>query len=276
MIRFIFFLIFVSCFTFVAAQSLKGKSVIFYTKNGKGYVHDNISSATKCFDSLSHALGFKLIKSPDATVFTEEQLRKTDLIVFASTNNDVFDTDVQRLSFRHYFEAGGRVLTIHSAIGTERNWTWFKQMLGGTFAWHPHFQPFEVVKLQPQHPTMKHLPAIWTKQDECYFNKELWPGVECILAADLKSLHMDSTETVKFNLNRGTFGDYYPISWVHRFDGGLMYFTSLGHDSKDYQGGIFVDYIVDAMNFLLSTPIKLDYKKAYATGRDEVVKNLKK
>ena len=134
MIRFIFFLFFVFCFAFVAAQSLKGKSVILYTKNGKGYVHDNIPSATKCFDSLSHALGFKLFKSPDATIFTEEQLKKTDLIIFASTNNDVFDTDAQRLSFRHYFEAGGRVLAIHSAIGTERNWTWFKQMLGGTFS----------------------------------------------------------------------------------------------------------------------------------------------
>lgn len=258
----------------VEAQSLKGKSILLFTKNGKGYVHDNIAAANHCFDSLSSRFAFKLIKSQDAAVFTTDQLNKTDLIVFASTNNDVFDSESQKLAFRNYVESGGKVLAIHSAIGTERNWTWFKQMLGGTFAWHPHFQPFDLVKIKPQHPSLNHIPARWTHEDECYFNKELYPGTECLLAVDLKTLHPDSTEMAKYIQYKGNYSDIYPISWIHRFDGGLIYLTTLGHHIKEYQGGIFVDYLVDAMKFLTGDSVKFDAHKAYAKDINEPVKNL--
>ena len=88
----------------IEAQSFKGKSFLLYTKNGKGYVHDNIPAANHCFDSLSKVYGFKLIKSQDASVFSELNMKSIDLIIFASTNNDVFDNDAQRLSFRHYVD----------------------------------------------------------------------------------------------------------------------------------------------------------------------------
>lgn len=260
----------------VHGQPLKGKSIILYTKNGKGYVHDNIPAAMHCFDSLSRKFGFTLIKSQDAATFTEQILNKSDLIVFASTNNDVFDTEDQKLAFRHYVEAGGKVLAIHSAIGTERNWTWFKQMLGGTFSWHPHYQPFDLVKINPLHPSLNHLPARWTHEDECYFNKELFPGTECLLSADLNTLHLDSSEISKYNLNKGNYSDIYPISWIHRFDGGLIYLTTLGHHIKEYQGGRFVDYLVDAIQFLVREPIKFDTRKAYAKNFNEPIKNLLK
>jgi hypothetical protein len=69
------------------------------------------------------------------------------LLLFPSTNNDVFDTDAQRLAFRRYIEAGGGFVGLHSVLGTERNWKWFKHMLGGTFSWHAKFQPFSVRSL---------------------------------------------------------------------------------------------------------------------------------
>jgi hypothetical protein len=41
-----------------SGQSLKHKDILFYTRNGKGYIHNNIPAAANCFDSLSKVYGF--------------------------------------------------------------------------------------------------------------------------------------------------------------------------------------------------------------------------
>src|SRR5687768_8154163 len=128
------------------AQDVNWKKVkvLVYTKNGKGYVHDNIPSAVACIQKLGKENGFKVDTSSNPAVMTEENLKQYTMLVFPSTNNDVFDTDEQRLAFRRYIEAGGGLVGIHSVTGTERNWKWFKNMMGGTFAWHAQFQKFKV------------------------------------------------------------------------------------------------------------------------------------
>src|SRR5690242_17610568 len=127
----------------------KKVTVLVYSKNGKGYVHENIPSAINCIQQMGKQYGFKVDSSSDASVMTETNLKKYTLLVFPSTNNDVFDTDQQRLAFRHYIEAGGGFVGIHSVTGTERNWKWFKMMLGGTFSWHAKFQKFNVKTVDP-------------------------------------------------------------------------------------------------------------------------------
>src|SRR5688572_15687902 len=100
----------------------KKLSVLVYSKNGKGYVHASIPDAVNCIQQLGRQYGFKVDTSSNPAVMTRENLKQYKLLVFASTNNDVFDTDDQRLAFRHYMEAGGGLVGIHSVLGTERNW----------------------------------------------------------------------------------------------------------------------------------------------------------
>ncbi|MDZ4707989.1 MAG: ThuA domain-containing protein [Saprospiraceae bacterium] len=254
------------------AQNLKGLKVLLFTKNGKGYVHDNIPAAKHCFDSLSRKFGFDLIINDDPAVFHRDFLNKIGLIVFASTNNAVFDTDDQRLAFRQFIEAGGLFLGIHSVLGTERNWTWFKQMLGGTFAWHPRFQPYQVVNLRPDHESVKHLPQVWQRQDECYFIKEMYPGPHALMAADINSLAMDPADTARIRLHKGTFGRFYPSVWEHRYDGGLAWITALGHSATDYLEPVFVSHLMKAIIYLKANKKKLDFSKAYATRYDDEIR----
>ncbi len=271
----IFLFLFLICNLVLAAQSLKGKKILLYTKNGAGYVHENIPYALKCFDSLSRMYQFTLISSQDSAYFTDNNLKSIDLIVFASTNNDVFASDAHKLAFRKYIESGGSFFGIHSAIGTERKWTWMKQMMGGSFAWHPKFQPFKLLKLNAGHFTNRHLASEWIKKDECYFNKELYPGYTTTLVVDLQSLKLDSTETIKYTQFRNGFDRYMPISWEQNFDGGRIFMTTLGHDKTDYSEKNFTTYLVDCMNYLLKDYKPKDLSKAYATRFDQVVNFLK-
>lgn len=247
----------------------KKVSVLVYTKNGKGYVHENIPSAVKCIQDLGKQHGFRVDTSSDASVMTEANLKKYTLLVFPSTNNDVFDTDVQRLAFRHYIEAGGGFVGIHSVTGTERNWKWFKMMLGGTFSWHPKFQQFNVRMVDPKHPSVKGLPTTWTKSDEFYFAKELYPGPKVLMAHDITTLDTtDAAQKANIVKNAAGYAELYPSVWAYDFDGGHTWVTTLGHDKKDYSDPVYVKHIFQGIEYVASIVTPLDFKKAYATSRD--------
>ncbi|MHB1177439.1 MAG: ThuA domain-containing protein [Daejeonella sp.] len=251
--------------------NLKKIKVLVYTKNGKGYVHDNIPNAVKCIQKLGQESGFKVDVSADPAVFTQDNLKQYTMLIFPSTNNDVFDTDEQRLSFRRYIEAGGGFVGIHSVTGTERNWTWFKQMIGGTFSWHARNQKFKVKIIDPAHPTMKGLPLVWERGfgDECYFTKELYPGIKVTMAHDLSSL--DSRDQDKIAQFSAPFKDLYPAVWYQKYDGGNIWITTLGHNKEYYQEPVYMKHILQGIKFVAGESKKLDYSKAYATTRDTPV-----
>src|SRR6476620_4510404 len=73
-----------------SAFNWKKVTVLVYSKNGKGYVHDNIPSAVNCIQLMGKQYGFKVDTSSDASVMTETNLKKYTLLIFPSTNNDVF------------------------------------------------------------------------------------------------------------------------------------------------------------------------------------------
>ncbi len=251
----------------------KKVKVLVYTKNGKGYVHENIPYAAGCIQKLGKEHGFKVDTSGNPSVMTEDNLKQYTLLVFPSTNNDVFDTDAQRLAFRHYIEAGGGFVGIHSVTGTERNWKWFKMMLGGTFSWHAKFQKFNVKVIDPAHPSMQGLPKVWEREDECYFAKELYPGTKALLAHDITSLNIsDTTQKNLLIKNAGAYAELYPAAWAYDFDGGHTWCTVLGHDKKDYSDPVYVQHIFQGIRFVASQVKTIDYSKGYADNRDVPVR----
>lgn len=255
------------------AVNWKNVSVLVYTKNGKGYVHANIPDAVNCIQQLGKQYGFKVDTSSDPAVMTPGNLKKYRLLIFPSTNNDVFDTESQRLAFRQYIEAGGGFVGIHSVLGTERNWKWFKMMLGGSFAGHPKFQKLTVKVIDGGHASMQGVPKEWSKEDECYFGKELYPGPKVLMAYDLNSLNTSDTSTASaINKWSGGYADLYPAVWAYDFDGGYSWCTMLGHDKKDYSDPVFVQHILQGIRYVASRVSAIDYRKSYAVRSDDPVR----
>lgn len=250
---------------------LKNSRVLVYTKNGKGYVHDNIASAVACVKELGAANAFTVDVSDDASVFTEANLQKYQMLIFTSTNNDVFDTDEQRVAFRRYIEAGGGFVGVHSVTGTERNWKWFKQMLGETFSWHAKGQMFRLKNIDPTHPSMKEVPATWERHDECYFGKELYPGMKVLMVHELSSLQKDQTDLI--DKNKGSFADYYPAVWYQQFEGGNIWVTTLGHSKESYQDPVYKNHLLQGIRYIATRYKGLDYTKARAISKDDPLKN---
>ncbi|MEP7144681.1 MAG: ThuA domain-containing protein [Ferruginibacter sp.] len=250
---------------------LRNSMVLVYTKNGKGYIHDNIASAVAAIRELGAANKFNVEVSDDPGVFKEVNLKKYTLLIFASTNNDVFDTDDQRLAFRRYIEAGGGFVGIHSITGTERNWKWFKMMIGETFSWHAKFQHFSVRNIDPSHPSMQGVPAIWEREDECYFGKELYPGIKVLMAHDLHTLQTVPADTLlKY---AGSFGDFFPAVWYQHFEGGNIWITTLGHSKESYQDAGYKNHLLQGIKFIASQFKGINYSNAHAVSKDDPVRN---
>lgn len=267
----------IACLLFlsIALQTIAQKkfSVLVYTKNGKGYVHANIPYAVSCMQNLGNRYGFKVDTSSNPSVMTEENLKQYRLLIFPSTNNDVFDTDAQRLAFRHYIEAGGGFVGIHSVLGTERNWKWFKMLMGGSFAWHPKFQMLTLKVIDPTHPSMQGLPKEWLKEDECYFAKELYPGPKVLMACDITKLNTtDTAQAIQIKKNAGGYAELYPSVWSYDFDGGYTWCTMLGHDQKDYSEPVFMQHLLQGIRYVAGRVRTIDYKKAYAVKHDDPVR----
>ena len=243
-------------------NKLTGKHILVFTKNGKGYVHENIPSSIAAFQKLGAELHFTVDTTTNSAWFTDDNLKKYEVVIFSNTNNDVFDTEQQKIAFMRYMQAGGSFMGIHSASGTERNWKWFKLMLGATFLRHPPFQQFTVHVLNHNHPATKNLPAAWETSDECYFFKEFNPENKVLLFSDISTIKEGSDGK---NVTPDVFGNRYPCVWCHEFDGGRAWYSALGHNKDDYSNPTYLAHIIEGLKWLTDKP-KLDYKKAYATS----------
>ena len=276
MIKKLFILIaFITSCVVVSAQKVNWKNVkvLVYTKNGKGYVHDNIPFAAAAIQNFGKQYGFKVDTSSNPAVMTDANLKQYTMLIFPSTNNDIFDTDAQRLAFRRYIQAGGGLVGIHSVTGTERNWTWFKMMLGGTFSWHAIFQKFTVRVINTGHPSMKGTPAVWEKEDECYFAKEMYPGPQTLMVNDFSTIDTSNIKQKELlKKHAGNYAKYYPAAWVYDFDGGYTWCTTLGHDKKDYSDKTYLSHIWGGISYIASRIKKIDFSKSYATHRDDAVR----
>ncbi|MCH5598073.1 ThuA domain-containing protein [Niabella ginsengisoli] len=241
-----------------------------YKKNGKGFIHDNVPYAAQAIIDLGKKHGFKVDTSSNPSMMTENNLKQYRMLIFTSTNNDVFDTDAQRLAFRRYIEAGGGFVGVHSVTGTERNWEWFKMLLGGTFLWHAKGQNFTIKVIDPKHPSMKNVPAVWERHDECYFAKEIYPGTRTIMVNDFSTLDTSQIKTI--NKNAGFLHKYVPSAWFHDFDGGTTWCTTLGHSKESYSDPTYLKLIMGGIEYVANTAKKIDFSKAYAKTFNEPVR----
>lgn len=228
-------------------SSEKQKRVLIYTKNGEGYVHENISASVAAVEQICAAEGILTEVSDQPEVFTEENLERFDGIVFSNTNNKGFDTESQRDAFQEFIRSGGGFVAIHSANASERDWPWYRAMVGGKFLRHPPFQSFDVLVTDPGHISTSHLPGRWTIEDECYYSNYLNPDIHVLLSADLTTVEDER----KAEYPGVTFDQQFPLSWCHQFEGGRQWYTALGHDPLFYQDTLFIRHIRGGLLWVL-------------------------
>jgi type 1 glutamine amidotransferase len=206
--------------------------VLIYTHNGKGYVHENIQASVDAMTLLATRHGFQVDVSADPAVFTSENMRKYAVLVFANTNNEAFETAAEREAFQHFIEAGGGLMGIHSASGSQRDWPYFAHVLGGKFLEHPVQQDLSVSVADAGSKLTAGLPPSFEWNDECYFLSDMSPDIHPLLYVDRSKVKgLDKMKLA----HPDDFPKMLPVAWYQNVDGGREFYLALGHRIDSYK-----------------------------------------
>ncbi|MBN2347575.1 MAG: ThuA domain-containing protein [Bacteroidales bacterium] len=237
------FVIFISCFN----ESVNSKKVLIYTKNGEGYIHENIAASVACLEKICANENIKTDVSDLPDVFTPENLKQYDGIIFSNSNNEGFNTNEQKEAFREFIRSGKGFAAIHSANATERQWPWYWALVGGKFIRHAPYQQFDVVVTDAKHPSTSVLPQRWTIEDECYYSYHLNPDIHILLSADMTTVEDENKDEYPGEV----FGERFPLCWCHEFEGGRQWYTALGHNPQFYEDPTFVAHLRGGILWIL-------------------------
>ncbi len=150
-----FSIVFAALFCFsLNAQSNK---VLVFHKT-EGFYHKSIPTGFQTIEKLGKSNGFQVRETNNSNVFYEPDLKDFELIIFLNTTGDVLN-EIQQGNFEDYINSGGSFFGIHSAADTEHDWNWYGRLLGAYFKDHPEIQTAEIEVIQPNHPTVAHLPG---------------------------------------------------------------------------------------------------------------------
>lgn len=197
--------------------------VLVFTKTA-AFRHKSIPAGINYFINLKKETNWKIDFSEEENDFSIENLSKYNVVVFLNTTGNLFDEN-QKKAFQKYIANGNGFVGIHAASDTEKEWSWFTNMVGATFKNHPKVQNAKVfINHNSKHPAINHLQKDEIFKDEWYnFLKPVARHVNVLASVDETSY-----KGKKMNTNN------HPITWYHHFDGGRIFYTGLGHTNESY------------------------------------------
>ncbi len=211
--------------------------ILVFTKTA-GFRHKSIEKGVATLKELGRENGFEITQTEDSLQFTEDNLKKYQLVLFLSTTQDVLGT-AQQDAFKSYINGGGNFMGIHAAADTEYEWPWYGQLVGAYFKSHPKQQKATIEVVDQGHPSTAHLDSSWKHFDEWYNYKDINPDLQVLMKLDEGSYE------------GGENGDNHPIAWYHEFDGGRAFYTGLGHTDEAYDDPNFRKHLVGGIEYCL-------------------------
>ncbi|SOE19995.1 cytochrome c [Spirosomataceae bacterium TFI 002] len=255
--RKIAFLLFI---TLLCTDAWSQTSKVLVFSKTAGFRHSSIEAGQKYFGELGKAENINITFSEDASLFTDENLKTFNAVVFLNTTGDILNND-QQVSFERYIQAGGGFMGIHAAADCEYEWPWYNGLVGAYFASHPggdvgNVQMGKMNVLDKNHPSTAHLPSSFSRKDEFY---------------DFKSLKKEQLnfliEVDEKSYKQGKMGDFHPMAWNQNYDGGKVFYTNFGHVDETFQEKSMMEHLKQGLMSVMSE--KRDYSLATSVQAPE-------
>lgn len=235
---------------FAGMRSDDKPKVLVFTKT-QGYRHAAIPLGVAAIQKLGSENGFEVDTTADSKRFNENELKHYGAVIFLNTTGNVL-TGEQQTAFERYIQAGGGFAGVHAAADTEYEWSWYGQLLGAYFESHPREAAATIVVTDKKHPASAHFPDTFTRTDEWYNYKSIFPDIKVLANLDEGSYR------------GGTNGGNHPIAWYHAFDGGRAFYTGMGHRAENYSDPLFLKHLAGGIAYALGDGKALDFSKSYS------------
>ena len=250
--------------------------VLFLSKSS-GYEHTSIAHAGEgkshvegVLEKLAAEHSFKLISTKDASLIRAEELANLDVVVFYTTGDltrpgtgkGLFGGDGQPpmsasgvADLMRWVEGGGALMGFHPAADTFHDPSGkpspYIQLLGGEFLTHGEMFPGRLRIVDPDHPTMAHIPRDWTVMDEWYVFKNMNVDRVHVLAL----LEPSSDPHGQKVYERAP----YPAIWCSAVGKGRVFYSAMGHREDVWDNPIFQQAFIDALHWAVGkTPLEAE------------------
>ncbi len=148
-------------------NSVEAKDVLIFGKTIKPAHMNIIPTAGKSLELFLSQNGFNAKFIQNLNFAQTLEIKNYDALIFLDTSEGIL-TLYQKKKIESYFKNGLGILAIHSSVALGNDWIWFKSLIGATFKNHPPIHSETVRRVEPLHPSIKHLPRTWTQEDEWY------------------------------------------------------------------------------------------------------------
>ena len=219
-----------------SANAQEGSKVLIFSKT-EGYRHQSIEDGVRAMKQLGKENNFVVDATEDSDVFVAD-LKKYKAVIFLNTTGDIFNKNQQK-AFKKYIHKGGGYVGIHAATDTEYDWSWYGKMVGAYFMDHPQQQKASINVVDKKHLSTEFLGATWVKFDEWYNYKEINNNINVLMELDESSY------------SGGKNGKNHPIAWYHKYDGGRIFYTGLGHTKESYTNTTFLKHILGGIKYAI-------------------------
>ena len=236
------------------------------TRNGVAQ-HDNISHAFAVLERIGYESGtydtqirtdsnivsFSPKKTDGTPASGGPSLNNVDAILFAGHRNVPLDDAGKADLITAIKDQGKGFVGLYIGLTPWPDFPEMDNILGATYVGHSPFgnQPAAVINESPDFPASKHFPATWTTPDQFYEVKNFSRDkIQVLLSLDLSKMSPVASYT-------RTDGDY-PIAWAKMYGKGRVFYTSMGHETTDWDASDLQRMYFEAIKWSLGlTPYEL-------------------
>lgn len=223
----------------------EGPHVLIFSHT-TGWRHDSIEAGIAGLTTLAEEQGFQVTATEDPDIFNEEDLASVDVIILLNSTSGKDDKEwftgegaARGEAFQAFLRSGKGVVGIHGASDSHYGWPWYGRMIGGYFISHPEGTPTGTLEVvDHNHASTMELDKSFSRTDEWYYLQDYNPGLNLLITLDPQSIG-----EADYNPN--------PISWYHEFDGGRVFYTSMGHTIESYSDPVFLNHVAGGLDWAL-------------------------
>ena len=117
-------------------------NILIYTKNGKGFVHENIPASVECLKKICTDNGWNLRLPMMLRFLLLKRSKPLTCLFFPTPTTKHLTPKNKKRFFRNIFATAAALSAFIRPADRSEQWPWFWANLGGKFVRHPKFQPF--------------------------------------------------------------------------------------------------------------------------------------
>lgn len=233
------------------------KILVFY--RCEGFIHTSIPASNFALQEMARVTrAFSIDLADDYGVFSSENLKQYDAIVFNNTTHLKLPSDSHRAAIKNFILDGKGIAGIHAASDNFYEWEGGAAIMGGQFCGHPWGSGGTwAFKLDdPTHSLNKafHGRGFWHKDEIYQYCPDTYQGEDKLRILVSLDMTQESTSSKLFEKPGKHFEPgmrEVPVSWVSTHGKGRLFNTNFGHNESTFTKPVMMRQLLDGIQFVI-------------------------